>query len=222
MKCKLRYVGQKWWILTAIDKQSRFLYGLRLSKTRSLKDIIGLIKDIKDGLDGKAPKKITTDGWASYPDAIERVFGSETQHQVSTPFADVANSTNRVERVQGSFRDLYRVLRGIKTKETGDILVSGWKAYYNYLREHDSIKTTPAKKAGIDFPYKTWNDFIRRSEIQISTKPTIVTKLRKLPIPRVRTPKARTKPLAPKGMVYTNGSMLSRHHFKGARLRRVN
>jgi transposase-like protein len=153
--------GDKYWLIDIIDSDTRFLLATRLAKTRSRKDIALLLREayIKAG---RAPERILTDGWGVYPDAVDLVFGSKTKHTASTPFVEV-DSTNVIERFQGTLKDRTKVMRGFKKPTTAQHILDGWLVYYNYLRPHESLNdATPAQVAGIDFPYKNWLDVVKK------------------------------------------------------------
>jgi putative transposase len=115
--------GKKWWLIDIIDQDTRFLLASRLALNRGKKDIALLLRKayLKAG---KAPKRILTDGWKVYPDAVDLVFGAETKHTISTPFVE-KDSTNVIERFQGSLKDRTKVMRGLKKPETAQIILDG-------------------------------------------------------------------------------------------------
>ena len=152
--------GDKYWLIDIIDQDTRYLLASRLSKMRGRKDIALLLREAYRKA-GKAPKRILTDGWLVYPDAVDLVFGSETKHTISTPFVEV-DSTNVIERFQGTLKDRTKVMRGMKKPETARHILDGWLVYYNHFRPHESLNdATPAQVAGIDFPYKNWLDVVK-------------------------------------------------------------
>lgn len=52
-------------------------------------------------------------------------------------------------RLNGVFRDREVVMRGLDHKESAQKLIDAYRIHYNFIREHGSIKKTPAEKAGI-------------------------------------------------------------------------
>ena len=55
----------------------------------------------------------------------------------------------KVERLNGIFRDRERVMHGMDNSESAQKLIDGYRIHYNFIREHGSIKKTPAEQAGI-------------------------------------------------------------------------
>ena len=55
----------------------------------------------------------------------------------------------KVERLNGVFRDREKVMRGMDHKQSAQKTIDAFRIHYNFIREHGSIKKTPAQKAGI-------------------------------------------------------------------------
>jgi putative transposase len=153
--------GRQFWLIDIIDQDTRYLLATYLSPTRGRKDIALLLREAYLKAGKVAPKRILTDGWGAYPDAVDLVFGSETKHIVSKPFVEV-DSTNVIERFQGTLKDRTKVMRGFKKPETARHILNGWLVYYNFFRPHESLgDKTPAQVAGLKFPYKNWLDIVK-------------------------------------------------------------
>ncbi|OGO21994.1 MAG: hypothetical protein A2Z28_03700 [Chloroflexi bacterium RBG_16_51_9] len=158
------------WLIDIIDRDTRFLLATKLSLSRNKKDIALAMKEAKDKA-GKSPKRILTDGWVAYPDAIELVFGANTKHVQTTPFVDKDMSTNIVERVQGTLKERTKVMRGLKTLESMRAFLKGWAIHYNYFRPHLSLNDrTPAQVAGINFPYANWKELIEKQPYSVTAR----------------------------------------------------
>jgi len=55
----------------------------------------------------------------------------------------------KVERLNGVFRDREKVMRGMDHKDSAQKTIDAFRIHYNFVREHSSIKKTPAEQAGI-------------------------------------------------------------------------
>jgi transposase-like protein len=55
----------------------------------------------------------------------------------------------KVERLNGIFRDRERIMHGMGNKDSAQKTIDAFSIHYNFVREHGSIKKTPAEKAGI-------------------------------------------------------------------------
>lgn len=51
--------------------------------------------------------------------------------------------------MNGIFRDREVVMRGMDHRESAQKLINAYRIHYNFVREHSSIKKTPAEQAGI-------------------------------------------------------------------------
>jgi putative transposase len=184
------------WLIDIIDKDTRFLLATKLSHNRNAHDIELAMREAKDKA-GKSPKRILTDGWKGYNDGIELVFGSETKHEKSTPFVNKEDSTNVVERVQGTLKERTKVMRGLKTFESMNDFLKGWVIHYNFFRPHLSLNDkTPAQMAGINFPYANWKELIEKQPYKSTARITLVEHA-----PRITENKPRiriTKPRSPR------------------------
>ena len=56
---------------------------------------------------------------------------------------------NKMERLNGEFRDREKVTRGIKKEDT--VIIDGYQLYHNYVRPHMSLEgKMPAEVCGIE------------------------------------------------------------------------
>lgn len=150
-----------------IDAKTRFLLASHISRSRTTKDALTLMKLAKQRA-GKAPRVILTDKLQAYEDGIELVFGADTTHTKSKGFIAPEN-TNLIERFQGTLKDRTAVMRGFRDVATARKILEGWLVHYNHFRPHESLgNETPAEKAGTGFPYKDWEDVVRGSAKALS------------------------------------------------------
>jgi len=56
----------------------------------------------------------------------------------------------KVERLNGVFRDRERVMHGMDNKDSAQKTIDAYRIHYNFVREHGSLKKTPAEQAGIN------------------------------------------------------------------------
>lgn len=172
----LKVGGKNIWFWDIIDVKTRFLLASRLSDTRTTKDAALLMNEAKRKA-GKVPKRIITDKLAAYLDGIELVFGADTEHIQSKPFTDI-NSTNIIERFQGTLKDRTKIVRGFKNMNTARLLTEAWLVHYNFFKEHETLgNIPPAVKMGAT-PIKDWAEVISQTKVvlPIKPKPTLLTK----------------------------------------------
>ena len=152
--------GDNFWYWDCIDEGTRFLIDTRLSKSRSINDVVALFEKCRQRTD-TVPRFILSDRLASYDDGIERVFGSEAKHIKSQGMSSETN-INLIERFHSTLKARTNVMRGLKTKETAQIILDGFVVHYNFFRHHMTLgNSTPAEVAGIKIPFSTWEGLIR-------------------------------------------------------------
>jgi len=153
--------GKKWWLITALDKDTRFLVGMKLSANRSRKDRQEVLERAT-AKTGTIPSVVLTDGWVGYPDAIEQAYGADSKHIKSKPFTDKELSTNLMERWNGTLKDRLKPMRGMDRNSNMQLILDGFVFFYNYLRPHMGLGgKTPAQAAKTGYPYESWGDVVR-------------------------------------------------------------
>jgi len=158
----LKVGGKDFWFWDIIDIQSRYLLASHLSATRNTEDAQILVEKAIERA-GKQPKTIITDKLKSYIDGIDLASSGDIEHIRSKPFTEM-DSTNIIERFQGTLKDRTSIIRGFKSTPTARLLTEGWLIHYNFFKEHTALgNVPPAKKMGIDIPFKGWNDVVRNS-----------------------------------------------------------
>ena len=161
--------GRKLWNWNVMDASTRYLLASHLSVRRNMRAAIVAMRKARAN-SVNPPKRIKTDRLNSYIDAIERVFGADVEHVQSEGITAELNNT-RSERLQGSFRDREKVLRGLQSVETAQRYLDTWVLNYNLFRPHESLKgKTPAEVAGIRVPFKEWEDFANLDAAEFSRR----------------------------------------------------
>ena len=162
--------GGKWtWLWNVMDSGTRFLLATHVSQTREIKDARIPFAKAKEIAKGK-PMVMVTDGLKAYMDAFKKEFWTlrnpRTKHLRKPRFVDLSNN-NLVERLNGTVREREKVMRGLKTERTANTMIEGYRAYYNFIRPHQSLNgQTPAEKANIDLELgnNKWLNLIKASK----------------------------------------------------------
>lgn len=144
------------WFWDIIDAKSRYLLASHISNTRTTEDARILIQKAVQRA-GKYPRVIITDKLHAYIDAVS----GNTQHERSTPFTTI-NSTNKIERFHGTFKDRTKVVRAYKNIEAANLITQGWLIHYNFFKEQGALgDVPPAVKMGITIPFTNWADIVK-------------------------------------------------------------
>ena len=161
VKCK----NNQHYFFDMIDKGTRLLVSSYYSTKRDSKSARMLFLKAKH-----KPLTLFTDGLQGYRKAYRKVWGSKTRKQDRLTYirlkADVDKRNNIIERIQGTIRERIKIMRSFKNKESAEAILSLFVVYYNFIRVHQGIGMTPAKKAGIDLKLgqNKWLDLVYKAK----------------------------------------------------------
>jgi len=190
----LKAGGKKIWFFDVIDEKTRYLLASRLATSRTTKEAALVMNEAKRRA-GKSPKRIITDRLAAYIDGIEYVFGGSAKHVQSKPFTDV-DSTNIIERFQGTLKDRTKIIRGFKNLKTAELLTDAWLVHYNFFKEHESLgNIPPAQKMGLITPFKNWAEVVNPVKATLTTEPMLLSVMRAKSNQKRKHPKKKPKEL---------------------------
>ena len=170
-KAKVAESGD-FWLWTAICPDTKLLISFLLGG-RNARMARGIIEDLKSRVE--TFPDICTDGYPAYEEAIYDVFEGRAAHtelvfnekRVTHGDPDLAlQGTSFVERLNLTLRmEIRRYMRKTnafsKSTERHAEHVALWALYYNWVRKHRTLKTTPAVAAGLS-PYVQPMDWIAR------------------------------------------------------------
>ena len=144
--------GELKYVFALMDDETRFWIAQEVADSKEKHDASTLFKKGKEVTQTK-PKVIITDGLRSYADAYQKEFWEVNRQQRTLHIKHIRlqgdMNNNKMERMNGEFRDREKVVRGIKVKDS--VLIGGYQMYHNYLRPHMGLNgQTPAEKCGID------------------------------------------------------------------------
>ena len=187
--------GEKMWNWNVMDERTRYILASHLTKERNTDAAIAVMEKAQ-AASAIEPRVIKTDKLGSYTGAISTVF-PHTKHVQSEGIRAAVNN-NLSERLQGTFRQRIKTLRGLESRETGQRYLDGWVITYNLFREHEGLNyATPGKKAGVTPPFTEWADVARgRSTPPAKTParwqaPPRSGRYKAAPAPRAKAPLAR-------------------------------
>ena len=161
IKCK----GVQKWFWQMIDLQTKMIVSSHLSGSRTTEDAIAVFeKSIR--VTKTKPVSIYCDGLPAYVDGYNKVF--RTMKKEGRPelirrvgIRNVHNQ-NAVERLHSTLKDRLKPTRGLKDMETVKTLLDGWVVHYNYVRNHQTIKMTPAQASGLNIK-NDWNVLVKEA-----------------------------------------------------------
>jgi transposase-like protein len=162
--------GEQNYFFDLIDAESRFLVATFYDKEKGLHGAKGLFNITKKR--AEKPISVYTDGLPAYMNVIPKTWyslkgkkGEEVEHIRIIDQHDYRN--NIIERVQGTLRERIKVMRGFKNPKSAQAILELLTVWYNFIRVHQGIGSTPAEKAGItlNLGQNKWLGLIYRSKI---------------------------------------------------------
>jgi len=159
------------WYWDGIDRDTRFVMGSHLTQGfgkagHTANDAAAFFEDLKIQYKAR-PKHVIVDGLAAYKPGLKKVYGGWTAHRhiKFISWAGIAkempSNNNRIERHHNYIKSRTKVMRGMQNPWG---ILEGLNIHYNFIRFHMTLKTTPARIAGIRLPFTDgWGDMIRWS-----------------------------------------------------------
>lgn len=142
--------GHYQWLWNMMDNTTRFWITSKVSQRRETEDARAVFQDAKS----KTPKPLAIihDGLQSYNDAFNQEYYTKKGlrvRNIRSVSVRKKGLNQKVERLNGTFRDREKIMRGMDHKESAQKTIDAFRIHYNFVREHSGIKMTPAEKAGI-------------------------------------------------------------------------
>ncbi len=146
----LKVRGNLKYLYAMMDDETRFWIAQEVADTKYTHDARNLLRVSKE-VAGKKPTTFITDGAFNYHTAYIKEFWTQkyprTAHIRHITLKGDHNN-NKMERLNGEFRDREKVMRGVKTPDSP--ILKGYQLFHNYMRPHEGLNgKTPAEAAGI-------------------------------------------------------------------------
>jgi len=142
--------GHYQWLWNMMDNTTRFWISSKVSQRREIEDARAVFQDAKRKT--PKPRAIVHDGLKAYNEAFAKEYYTSTNprtENIRSISVRHEGLNQKVERLNGVFRDREKVMRGMDHKDSAQKLIDATRIHYNFIREHGSIKKTPAEQAGI-------------------------------------------------------------------------
>ncbi len=145
----IKVKGKEQYVWNVLDNETRFLLAANQSPTRSGKDARETFQKAKQ-IAGKKAKTVVTDGSFNYSQAVRKEFATyqnPNPHYRYVSLKQHDSNNNVIERFHESFRQRDKTMRGFKGNQKQ--YAENFKTYYNFIRQHQELKMTPANRAGL-------------------------------------------------------------------------
>ena len=165
---KVKTGGQWSWLWNVMDEETRFMLVSTISKKRNISDARRVFQKAKQIAKAK-PEYVVSDGLPAYIKAFKKEFftlrNPRVQHIRKLRFIDRTNN-NIVERLNGTVREREKVMRGMKSQETAEEIMKGFRTYYNFIRPHQALDgKTPAEASelNLELGQNRWISLIKKA-----------------------------------------------------------
>ncbi|CAD6513350.1 transposase [metagenome] len=142
--------GDPKYLFALMDDETRFWIAQEVADSKFKHDARNLLRMGKEKMQTK-PNVFVTDGLQAYNDAFKKEYGAVKKGSpihVRHISLHGDRNNNKMERLNGEFRDREKIVRGVKSKESP--IFDGYQIYHNYIRPHMSLDgKTPAEACGI-------------------------------------------------------------------------
>ena len=147
--------GKNLWHRNVMDVRTRCVLASRHTPNRDTRAAVAVMRKAAKAAQ-HPPKTIKTDRLGSYPTAVEDAFPDD-KHVKSDGIRALIN--NLSERLQGTYRQRTKTLRGLDNLESGQRYLDGWTLTHNLFRGHEGIDfQTPGEMASVNAPFTQWED----------------------------------------------------------------
>ena len=182
--------GEKVWNWNVLDESTRYILASHLSRNRDA-NAARMVMRKALAASTKPPKTIKTDKLRSYLRPIREIF-PDAKHIQSEGLAAELNN-NISERLQGSFRQRTKTLRGLDNLESGQRYLNGWVITYNFFKDHEGIGGRPPGELTHKVPpFEKWADVARMPRVRHRRRSTRDSPASNPPV-KVETPKPKRK-----------------------------
>jgi transposase-like protein len=146
----VKFRGNMKYLFAMMDDETRFWIAQQVADGKFTADVRPLFAESKR-VAGKKPATLITDGGMHFTKPFKQEFYTakypRTQHVRDIRISGVVHN-NKMERLNGEFRDREKVMRGLK--RTDSPILKGYQIYHNFIRPHEGLNgDTPADRAGI-------------------------------------------------------------------------
>lgn len=143
--------GDLKYVFALMDDETRFWIAQEVADTKEKHDARSLFRKGKE-VTQTQPKVLITDGLQSYHDAYQKEFWGQKLEDRTIHIRHIRlqgdKNNNKMERLNGEFRDREKIVRGIKKKDS--VIINGYQMYHNFLRPHMALDgKTPSEACGI-------------------------------------------------------------------------
>jgi transposase-like protein len=163
----IKVSGNLKYLFAMMDDETRFWIAQEVAESKNNHDARHLFR-MANEVAGKKPTKLITDGLPAYRNAYLKEYftrkAPRIEHESHITLKGDRNN-NKMERLNGEFRDREKVVRGLKKNDSP--LIDGYQLFHNYIRPHMALDgKTPSEACGITIQGDDkWKTLIQRASL---------------------------------------------------------
>lgn len=132
-----------------MDRKTRFLIASKLSERRDKDGAKAAFIEAAKNAHESQPERVYTDSLKAYKESMSALCPITPEHIANCGIVKPHATNNRIERMNGTQRERFKVQRGWKSMQTA--IPEGNRIFYNFVRPHMALEEqTPAQAAGIN------------------------------------------------------------------------
>jgi len=138
------------YLWNVMDRRTRFLLASKLSKARDTTGAAHAFMEAAKNAHASEPERVFTDSLLVYREGLTFPdFSKDPQLIQNAGIRKPHATNNRIERLNGTCRERFKVQRGWKSMKSA--IPEGHRIFYNFMRPHMALDgQTPAQAAGIN------------------------------------------------------------------------
>ena len=147
----VKFKGNMKYVFAMMDDETRFWIAQQVSDKKGTADVRPMFRE-SARIAGKKPRVLISDGAHNFGIANTKEWWTRYGDDRTEHIRDIRLRgrvhNNKMERLNGEFRDREKVMRGLKRTDTP--ILKGYQLFHNYIRPHEALNgQTPADLAGI-------------------------------------------------------------------------
>ena len=149
----IKCAGENHNLGVVLDKHTRYVIATRYTEKEAItiQDNINLWKT---AVEIKRPYAFSTDSLKTYDKAFSKVF--YTRYNNKRVYWHKTNAVKDkefnyiMERLWNTLRERIKIMRGFKAPWSAKLLIDGYFIWYNFIRPHMTLSTTPSKQTKLN------------------------------------------------------------------------
>jgi transposase-like protein len=147
-------------VFDCIDQKSHFLLASHLLQNNDGEDAIIFLNGISERIGGQKPRTLILDKPELSIHTLKPGLLADFKH-LPEYIQYSGKSCTGIKQLHRTLGRRTRIMRGLTSPESADLVMHGWGIHYNFFCPHPELRgKTPAGAAGVNLALKSWADII--------------------------------------------------------------